>query len=123
MINKKWFTGIIACFFLVSLYYFVNWEWVVGGYQSKKVQMEKDIRSHLLMRQGLSANDIYRIDISYNRKFSNYEASVIFDDEKELRYTYVYIDKQIDQYGFGGSEFGNSTQVQQALQHPKHIEK
>lgn len=107
---------------LISLILISNWERVVGGYDSKKIKMESDIKTHLA-ELNIHENDVYKIEVFYNSKLlgGDYQARVVFNDEKELYYIYYYLNGVINQGGYG--VYTQNEKSGSAIEHPKHFEK
>ncbi|WP_019122082.1 DUF3139 domain-containing protein [Brevibacillus massiliensis] len=93
-----------------------NWEWIVGGYNSKLAQMDKDMREHVVKVHSIKESDIYRTEVFYIRKTGRYYGRLIFNDERGVYYLYVNRDGRIEQSGIGSAEYNGD------IDHPKHWE-
>ncbi|WP_126428562.1 DUF3139 domain-containing protein [Brevibacillus marinus] len=112
---------LISFIILLSFVLISNWERIIGGYDSKKIKMESDIKRHLAQRN-VSEDDIYKIEVFYNVKLlgGDYQARVVFNDEKELYYIYYYLDGIITQGGYG--VYTKNEKSRWAMENPKHLE-
>ena len=77
-----------------------NFEWMIGGYPSKKSQIEREVRNYL-KEKNYKDTDISKIEVGYSRKFGSYDVLVVFADEQDTSY-YYRLTEEVKQSGYYG---------------------
>ncbi|MGG1444879.1 DUF3139 domain-containing protein [Brevibacillus laterosporus] len=118
---KKIFLSVITL--VIAFLVIYNFEWLIGGYSSKKEEIKSQIEAYLINEKKYKKSDITEIRVDYLSKFGTYGARVIFSDEKDKTYGYRVIDGEVMQTGYGTSKY-KKDDLSDETKHkePKHKE-